>query len=91
MGGRYMKKWVTLATAGAFLLSLQGASLAQEKEKTPAAPATPPIMEKAPAAPKEVKEAAPLKEEGKKEKEKTKKPKTKTKKKTKKPKKQEDE
>ncbi len=44
-----MKKIITLAAAGTFLLSLQGASLAQEK--TP--PATPPMVEKqAPAAPK---------------------------------------
>src|SRR4030042_2357078 len=45
-----MKKITTLATAGVFLLSLQGASLAQKEEK---APAPPPMMEKqAPAAPK---------------------------------------
>ena len=40
-----MKKLVTLASVGVFLLSLQGASLAQEKAPatpaTPAAPATP--------------------------------------------------
>jgi hypothetical protein len=34
-----MKKLITLASAGVFLLSLQGASLGQEK--TPATPATP--------------------------------------------------
>ncbi|MEW6657756.1 MAG: hypothetical protein AB1424_03760 [Thermodesulfobacteriota bacterium] len=45
-----MRKIVTMATAGVFLLSLQGASLAQKEEK---APAPPPMMEKqAPAAPK---------------------------------------
>lgn len=45
-----MKKIITIATAGVFLLSLQGASLAQKEEK---APATPPMIEKqAPAAPK---------------------------------------
>lgn len=44
-----MKKVVTLATAGIFLLSLQGASLGQEKAPT----ATPPMTEKqAPAMPK---------------------------------------
>ncbi|MHB8068310.1 MAG: hypothetical protein ACYDIC_10475 [Desulfobaccales bacterium] len=44
-----MNKVIILATAGIFLLSLQGASLAQEKAPT----ATPPMQEKqAPAAPK---------------------------------------
>ena len=38
-----MKKLITLASAGVFLLSLQGASLAQDKTPAPipAAPATP--------------------------------------------------
>ena len=45
-----MKKMVTIATAGVFLLSLQGAVLAQKEEK---APAPPPMMEKqTPATPK---------------------------------------
>ncbi len=44
-----MKKVITLAAAGVFLLSLQGATMAQEKAPT----ATPPMQEKqAPAAPK---------------------------------------
>jgi len=46
----HMKKVITLAAAGIFLLSLQGVSLGQEK--APGA-ATPPMTEKqAPAAPK---------------------------------------
>ncbi len=45
-----MKKVITLASAGIFLLSLQGASLGQEKAPSTA---TPPMTEKqAPAAPK---------------------------------------
>lgn len=45
-----MKKIITIATAGVFLLGLQGASFAQKEEK---APAPPPMIEKqAPAAPK---------------------------------------
>jgi hypothetical protein len=45
-----MRKIITVASAGVFLLSLQGASLAQKEEK---APAPPPMTEKqAPAAPK---------------------------------------
>jgi hypothetical protein len=45
-----MKKITTLATAGVFLLSLHGASLAQKEEK---APAPPPMVEKQiPTAPK---------------------------------------
>jgi hypothetical protein len=44
-----MRKIATMVTAGAFLLSLQGAALAQKEEK---APAPPPMIEKqAPAAP----------------------------------------
>jgi outer membrane biosynthesis protein TonB len=42
-GRMNMKKIITLATAGVFLLSLQGASMAQKEEKTPA---TPPMIEK---------------------------------------------
>src|SRR5665648_821071 len=39
-----MNKLVTLASVGVFLLSLQGASLAQEKTPaTPASPAVPPV------------------------------------------------
>ena len=37
-----MKKLVTLASAGVFLLSLQGASLAQDKTPAPRPPAAPP-------------------------------------------------
>lgn len=58
-----MKKIVTLASVGVFLLSLQGASLAQEKEKAPAPPAVPPAVEKAPAAPEVKAPAAPAKKE----------------------------
>lgn len=44
-----MKKVISMAAAGIFLLSLQGVSLGQEKAPT----ATPPMTEKqAPAAPK---------------------------------------
>ena len=60
-----MKKIVTLASVGVFLLSLQGASLAQEKEKAPAPPAVPPAVEKAPAAPEVKAPAATAKEEAK--------------------------
>lgn len=45
-----MKKIITLATAGVFLLSLQGASLAQKEEKTPAPP--PMIEKQIPTTPK---------------------------------------
>ena len=39
-----MNKLVTLASVGVFLLSLQGASLAQDKTPaTPATPAVPPV------------------------------------------------
>jgi hypothetical protein len=52
-----MRKIVTMASAGVFLLSLQGASLAQKEEK---APAPPPMTEKqAPVAPKAQTPAAP--------------------------------
>ncbi|OGR09090.1 MAG: hypothetical protein A3K23_06460 [Desulfobacca sp. RBG_16_58_9] len=45
-----MKKIIIIATAGVFLFSLQGGSLAQKEEK---APAQPPMIEKQiPAAPK---------------------------------------
>jgi hypothetical protein len=40
-----MKKLVTLATVGAFVLSLQGASLAQTKEDKGPAGAAPPAVE----------------------------------------------
>ena len=60
-----MKKIVTLASVGVFLLCLQGASLAQEKEKAPAPPAVPPAVEKAPAAPEVKAPAATAKEEAK--------------------------
>ena len=60
-----MKKIVTLASVGVFLLSLQGASLAQEKEKAPAPPAVPPAVEKAPVAPEVKAPAAAAKEEAK--------------------------
>jgi len=60
-----MKKIVTLASVGVFLLSLQGASLAQEKEKAPAPPAVPPAVEKGPAAPEVKAPAAAAKEEAK--------------------------
>jgi outer membrane biosynthesis protein TonB len=80
-----MKKLFALASVVAFLLSLQGASLAQEKAAP--TPATPPVVEKAPApvevpvAPKEEvtketkKEKAAKKKKKKKAKGKKKKPK----------------
>jgi hypothetical protein len=46
-----MKKLITLASVGIFLLSLQGASLAQEK--APATPAGPPAEAPAVTAPAE--------------------------------------
>jgi len=52
-----MKKLMVLLTAGMFLLSLVGASLAQEKAKAPAPGA--PTVEKAPGAPKAEAPAAP--------------------------------
>jgi len=58
-----MKKLVTLASVSVFLLSLQGASLGQEKPAAPAAP-PPPAAEK-PVAPKMEQPAAPAKEAAK--------------------------
>ena len=46
-----MNKLVTLASVGVFLLSLPGASLAQEK--TPATPASPPVAAPSVTAPVE--------------------------------------
>ena len=54
-----MKKLITLASVGVFLLSLQGASLAQEKAPAPAAPAVEKAAPAAPVAPKMEAPAAP--------------------------------
>jgi hypothetical protein len=78
-----MKKLVTLASAGVFLLSLQGLTLAQEKAPAPA-PVAPPAIE-TPAASK-AETAAPEAKQTKKAK-KSKKAKSKKAKKTKKTKK----
>jgi len=49
-----MNKLVTLASVGVFLLSLQGASLAQDKTPaTPASPAVPPVAAPAVTGPVE--------------------------------------
>ena len=49
-----MNKLVTLASVGVFLLSLQGASLAQDKTPaTPASPAVPPVAAPSVTAPVE--------------------------------------
>ena len=55
-----MKKLVTLASVGVFLLSLQGLTLAQEKAPMPA-PATPPAAT-TPMAPPAETQAAPQQE-----------------------------
>ena len=68
-----MKKLMVMLTAGMFLLSLVGASLAQEKAKAPAPGA--PAVEKAPAAPQVEAPAAPKEEAKGVKKEKVKKPK----------------
>ena len=52
-----MKKLMVMLTAGMFLLSLVGASLAQETAKAP--PPGAPTVEKAPAAPQVEAPAAP--------------------------------
>jgi hypothetical protein len=63
-GGLTMKKMVVWATAGLFVLSLQGAALAQKEEKAPEinppamespAPTTPMTPAETPAAPKKAK------------------------------------
>ena len=80
--GEEMKKIVTLASVGVFLLSLQGATLAKEKAPAPApVPAAEPMTHKA--------DTPAVKEEGKtaKKAKKTKKTNTKKTKKTKKAKK----
>ena len=80
-----MRNLVTWATAGLFLLSLQGNALAQKEEKAP--PAAPPAVEtSAPIAPAE-KVAAPKKAQKKTKKTTTKKGKKTKGKKTKKAKK----
>lgn len=58
-----MRKLITWATAGLFVLGLQGGALAQKEEKAPAA--TPPVAETPAPAAKAEQPAAPEKVEKK--------------------------